>query len=121
MPFGVTNGVACFQHKMDGLIAENELEDTFACLDNVTICRMTQEEYDENLAKFREAAQKCNLTLDDEKCVFSTRSVNLLGYRIGGGKLSPDPECLQPLLELPVPYDLKSLRRVNRMFSYYAK
>ena len=56
-----------------------------------------------------------------EKCVFSTRSLNLLGYRIGGGKLSPDPERLQPLLELPVPHDLKSLCRVYVMFLYYAK
>ena len=90
MPFGV----ACFQRKMGDLIAENELEDTFAYLDNVTICGMTHEEQDGNLAKFREAAQKCNLTLNDEKCVFSTRSLNLFGYRIGGGKLSPDPERL---------------------------
>ena len=82
---------------------------------------MTLEEHDENLAKFPEAAQKCNLTYNGEKCVFSTRSLNPLSYRIGGGKLSPDPEHLQPLLELPVPHDLKSLRRVNGMFSYYAK
>ena len=75
----------------------------------------------ENLAKFRETAQKCNLTLIDEKCVFSTRSLNLFGYRIGGGKLSPYPERLQPLLELPVLHDLKSLHRVNGMFSHYAK
>ena len=73
------------------------------------------------MAKFREAAQKCNLTLNDEKCVFSTRFLNLLGYKIGRGKFSPDLERLQPLLELPVPHDLKSLRRVNGTFSYYAK
>ena len=36
MSFGITNGVACFQCKIDDLIAENELEDTFAYLDNVT-------------------------------------------------------------------------------------
>ena len=82
---------------------------------------MTQEEQDKNLAKFREADQKFNSTINDEKCVFSTRSLNFLGYRIGGGKLSPDPECLQPFLELPVSHDLKSLRRVNGMFLYYAK
>ena len=70
MSFGVTNRVACFQCKMDDLIAENELEDTFAYLDNVTICGMTQEEHYENLEKFREAAQKCNLTLNDENVYF---------------------------------------------------
>ena len=120
MLFGVTNVVACFQRKMDDLIARSEFEDTFAYLDNVTTCGMTQEEHDENLAKFCEAAQDCYLTLNDEKSVFSTRSLNLLGYRIGERKLSPIPERLQLLLELPVPHDLKSLRRVNGVFSYYA-
>ena len=57
MPFGVTNGAACFQRKTNDITAENELEHTFAYLDNVTICGMTQEEHDQNLAKFREAAQ----------------------------------------------------------------
>ena len=59
MLFGITNGVACFQRKMDELISQNELEDTFAYPDNVTIYGMTQEEHDQNLANFRAVAEKC--------------------------------------------------------------
>ena len=43
VPFGVTNGVAYFQRKMDELVSEEELKGTFAYLDDVTICGMTQE------------------------------------------------------------------------------
>ena len=52
IPFGVTNGVACFQRKMDEFISEEELKGTFAYLDNVTICGRTQVEHDNNLNDF---------------------------------------------------------------------
>ena len=42
MPLGVTNGVACFQRTMDEFISEEGLMDTYAYLDNVTICSKTQ-------------------------------------------------------------------------------
>ena len=38
IPFGVTNGVACFQRIMTDIIAEEKLQGTIAYLDNVTIC-----------------------------------------------------------------------------------
>ena len=37
------------------------------------------------------------------------------------GTVSPDLDCLCPLLELPIPHDTKSLRRVIGMFAYYSK
>ena len=37
VPFGVTNGVACFQRVMDLFIQDEKLDATFAYLDNVTI------------------------------------------------------------------------------------
>jgi len=45
VPFGVSNGVACFQRIMDAFIEEN-LDATFAYLDNVTVCGMNTEEHD---------------------------------------------------------------------------
>ena len=39
LPFGSTNAVAAFQREMDILIEENELEDAFAYLDNITIAQ----------------------------------------------------------------------------------
>ena len=38
VPFGVTNGVACFQRAMDSIISEEQLQATFPYLDNITIC-----------------------------------------------------------------------------------
>ena len=82
MQFGVSNGTSCVQRKMDNFVRNNKLNDTFLFMDNVTICGNTLEEHDQNLLKFRIAAKKDNLTLNEEKCVFSTEVIDLLGYRI---------------------------------------
>ncbi len=85
IPFGVTNGVACFQRKMDEFISEEELKGTFAYLDNVAICGRTQVEHDNNLKV--NAAKQCNITYSPEKCVFPVTELHILGCVI-----RPDPE-----------------------------
>ena len=46
IPFGVTNGAAAFQRTMDNFISEEALKDTFAYLDNITICGRDQAHHD---------------------------------------------------------------------------
>ena len=41
MPFGITNGVSCFQKVMDEFISTNSLYDTYCYLDDITICGKT--------------------------------------------------------------------------------
>lgn len=117
VPFGVTNGVACFQRIMDSFIEEEGLDGTYAYLDDVTICGKTQEEHDANLKRFLEATKKRNITYNDQKCVFATKKLCTLGYIIEGGEIRPDPDRLKPLRDLPVPCNMKSLRRVLGLFN----
>ena len=86
IPFGVTNGVACLQRIMSTIIAEDELQGTTAYLDNVTICGKDKE-HDRNLKRFQEAASRRQITYNDDKCVFSTRKLAILGYIIEEGEI----------------------------------
>ena len=119
MPFGITYGVSCFQKIMDEMISEHTLSDTFSYLDDITTCGKTKEEHDVNLNPFMEVAKKLNLTPNFDKSTFSVTSVKILGYYITQGEIKPDPERLQPLKDLPLPHDTKSLKRVIGLFSYY--
>ncbi|CAG2212501.1 unnamed protein product [Mytilus edulis] len=121
VPFGVTNGVACFQRVIDRLVAENKLEAVFVYIDNITIGGMDQTEHDENLRRFLDVADKHQLTFNEDKCVYSVESVDLLGYTISQGVLRPDPDRMKPLRELPVPHSPKSVKRAMGMFSYYSQ
>uniref|UniRef100_A0A5S6QM86 RNA-directed DNA polymerase n=1 Tax=Trichuris muris TaxID=70415 RepID=A0A5S6QM86_TRIMR len=121
IPFGVTNGVACFQRVIDTCIQSEKLVGVHAYLDDVTIGGTTQEDHDENLKKFLQAAKKWNFTLNEEKSTFSTTKLQILGYEIENGKIRPDPTRLKPLRELPSPKDKKSLQRALGLFAYYSQ
>ena len=121
IPFGGTNGAAAFQRTMDNFISEEALKDTFAYLDIITICGRDQAHHDENLSKFMEAAKRRNLVFNEGKCVFSTRTISILGSLVSKGEIKPDPERLKPLQELPAPVELKSQKRVVGLFSYYSQ
>ena len=119
LPFGVTNGVACFQREMMKFVDENGLEASFPYLDNVTICGKDQEDHDTNLKQFLEAAKCRNLCYNTDKCIFSTRCLPVFGYIIEEGTIRPDPERLRPLHELSIPHNSKSMGRCLGLFSYY--
>ena len=67
IPFGVTNGVAAFQRAMDNFVDEENLNDTFPYLDNITVAGRDQKEHDVNVQAFHEAVQRRNLTLNEGK------------------------------------------------------
>ena len=121
VPFGVTNGVSCFQRIMDDIISKEGLHETYAYLDNITICGKDQDSHDLNVQKFYDAAKKYNLNFNPDKTVSSKRAINLLGYCISNGEIRPDPERLSALDDLKIPDSQKSLKRVLGLFSYYSQ
>ena len=121
IPFGVTNGVSAFQRTIDKVIETEQLQDTFAFVDNVTIGGNTKEELEANVAAFNQAIIKYNLTLNADQTVLFTTSISILGYTISFNCIQPDQNRLRPLLEMPPPTGLKAQKRIIGMFAYYSK
>ena len=121
IPFGVTSGVACFQRGFDNIIASDNLQGTFAYLDNITICGTDQADHDTNLQRFMDSASARNITFNRDKCEFSTRRLAILGNVVENGEIRPDPDRLRHLSQLPIPSNAGSLRRAMGFFSHYSK
>ena len=121
LPFGVTNGVSCFQRCMNDFISKNNLCGTFAYLDNVFVCGKDASEHDHHLKLFLDAAKQQNWTFNESKCEFGTAKLKILGSVIENGQIFPDPDRLKPLRELPLPVDAKAMKRTVGLFSYYSK
>ena len=85
-----------------------KLLDTFAFVDNVTVCGRTKEEHDRNLLAFMKVVEKYALTLNNEKTVSFTTNITVLGYTISHNNIMPDQERLKPLLEIPPPSNLRA-------------
>ena len=94
---------------------------SFPYLDDITICGKDQEEHGANLEYFLEAAERRNINYNEEKTVFSTRRLAILGSVVEEGEILPDPERLRPLRELPVPNSTKSLNKCKGLFTYYSQ
>lgn len=120
VPFGVTNGVACFQRVIDDIIRKEGLQATFAYVDNITVCGDTKDSHDLNLQKFYSVAKKYNLTFNEEKSIISVKSLNLLGYNVSHREIKPDADRLEPLRKLQPPVNTASLKRILGIFSYYS-
>ena len=82
IPMGVTNGAAAFQRVMNDVVSKYNLKETYAYLDDVTICGQSKREHDENLKRFWEVAAEVGLTINKEKCKLHQTSVNVLGHSI---------------------------------------
>ena len=121
LTFGLTNGVSCFQRIVDYLIEKYYVIGTYAYLDNITV--FGRDDYDHNdKLNFLFNAAKCEgLTFNKSKCLFSSREIDLLGYRVSHYEIKPDPKRLRPLMQLSLPTSKSELQRTIRMFSYYAK
>jgi len=106
---------------MDKLVDKHNLHGIFPYLDNLTIGGIDQADHDRNLNRFYETLDKYQLTLNHDKSIISVTEVNMLGFRISHGLIKPDPDRMQPLLNLPYPHDAKALKRAVGLFSYYSK
>lgn len=106
---------------MNTIIKDNKIENTYAYLDDITVCGQTLEEHDKNLTKFMNVAKAINLTINREKSIFRQEKISLLGYVIEKGTKRPDPERLQLLMDFPLPDTMPKLRRLIGFFVYYAK
>ncbi|BHF58955.1 hypothetical protein SprV_0100191000 [Sparganum proliferum] len=121
IPFGVTNGVACFQRTIDDIIARERLKNIFVYVDNITICGNGLAEHDSTLQKFLSVAEKYGLTFNEAKSVIATKEIKILGYEVSKGNIRPDPDRLRPLREMASPQDLKSQQRAVGLFAYYSQ
>ena len=93
----------------------------YAYVDNIVVVGKNQQEHDENLENSLKINTQYNLTLNEDKSVFSKTSIDFLGYNISQGLLRPDAERLRSLRELPIPQNKTSLCRVLGLFSYYSQ
>ena len=121
IPFGLTNAVGAFQRTVTQIIKEDGLVGVYPYLDDVSVAGNTLEELRDRSMKFESALKKRKMTLNEDKTVREVKKMTVLGYEIENGRISPDKDRLQPLLELAEPKTLKELKQVRGLFAYYAK
>jgi hypothetical protein len=121
MPFGLTNAPATFQRMMNEIFMEY-LDDFMAVyLDDIIIYSKNWEEHLEHIKKVFEKLREANLKMKLKKCEFAMRNIKFLGHVVGKDGLKPDPDNIKKVKELKPPENLKDVRAILGLCSYYRR
>jgi len=93
----------------------------FAYLDDIVIVTPTFDEHLEWLERVLDKIFAAGLTINPAKCEFCRSQVRYLGFIVQRDGLTVDPDKVQPILEYPPPRNVKQLRRLLDMSSWYRR
>lgn len=68
-----------------------------------------------------ERLKSAALTLKPSKCLFGTKSIEFLGFVVGGGEIRPRQKKTRVINGYPVPEDAHSLRRFLGLASFFRR
>jgi hypothetical protein len=121
MPFGLKNAPPTFQRLMNKILREYLDEFVIVYIDDLLIYSKTFEEHIEHLRKIFDKLREANLMIKLKKCKFCMPNIEFLGHVVGRDGLQPDPTKIEKMENLERPTDLRTLRGVLGLFSYYRK
>lgn len=121
MPFGLCNAPASFQRLMNALFTGLQGINLQIFIDDVCLATKTWEQHLALIDQVLSIVEKNNLKLKGAKCVFGAEEIDFLGHSISSEGIRQSPKKMKALVELDRPCDLKGLRRVIGLFSYYRR
>ena len=121
MPPGAKSAASVFQQTMEKSF--RGLEDCILppYYDDVNIKSSTFTNHLRNARLVFQRIRDCNYTLNALKCSFFQTCVKYLGHVIEKGTVKLDPQRVAAIVEIPVPQDVKSLRRFIGMVQYCSR
>lgn len=119
MPFGLTGAPMTFQRLIDRVLGEAKWAHALAYLDDIVVYSRTFEDHLRHLEDVLEKLRAAGITLNPKKAQVAETCISLLGFTINSGRVSPNPDKLEAILEYPAPTDVSTLRRFLGMVNYY--
>ena len=93
-----------------------------ACeIDDLLVHGESQEQHDSRLHSVLQRLQESKLTLNRDKCVFSVSTIKALGHVISSKGVSPDPDKVKAILDIPVPTNVAEVRSFMGMVNQFNK
>ena len=114
--YGLKNAVAYATETMHDTFGH--LHDTLTYVDDVNAMGKDDDQCYAETRRVLELAREHGISFNLSKCAFGQTKVSFLGHIIENGTVRPDPDRLQPLMDLPEPKTLKQLSRLLGMLSY---
>ena len=119
LPYGISTGSERFPKVMEEKL--EGLEGVECQIDDVLVHGETQQIHDERLQAVLKRLAESNITLNLNKCEFSKTEVKVLGNIVSANGISPDPEKIEAIVNLPAPKNIREVRSFLGMVNQLSK
>ncbi|GBC13386.2 retroviral-like aspartic protease 1 [Rhizophagus irregularis DAOM 181602=DAOM 197198] len=121
MPFGLKNAPAIFQRTMNKIFKEYLDKFMNVYIDDIIIYSKNWNEHLQHIKIVLEELRKTNMMLKLKKCEWAKKNVEYLGHIVGTDGLKPDNKKIEKIKNLKLPKNIKQIREINGLCSYYRK
>lgn len=119
MTFGLCNAAQTFQRLIHEVL--RGLNFVFAYMDDLCVASTDPEEHRNHLRLIFERLTINNLAINVAKCEFGKTELKFLGHLITPDGITPLPEKVRVIVNLPQPTIAKELKRFLAMINFYRK
>ena len=119
IPYGISTGSEQFQKVMMETL--EGLEGVECQIDDIVVHGRTQGIHDKRLHQVLDSLEKANITLNLDKCEFNKSQIKILGNIVSSNGISPDPEKVKAIADLPAPRNISQTRSFLGMVNQLSK
>ena len=119
LPFGISSGSEKFQKTMNQILLG--LEGVECNIDDMLVHGKDQQQHDERLEVVLKRLLEAGVTLNLDKCVFSTKQVKFLGHVISSNGIEVDPDKVKATADIPPPKNVQEVRTFLDMVNQLSK
>ena len=121
LPFGVSQGPAAMQSVIQNVFSNILFDEILAYIDDIIVFSRTFEEHlvrlEHALMRFRSSGLK----VKPAKTHIARKEVEYLGFLVSAKGVRADPAKIASVKDYPTPRDVREVRAVLGLFSYYRK
>lgn len=121
LPFGLCNSAQTLCKALEKAIGNDLEPHVFVYIDDIIIVSDTFEQHLQLLSEIAKRLKIAGFTISLEKSRFCAKQLQYLGYILDEFGLGMDPDKISPILNIPPPKNLKELRRILGMSSWYRR
>ncbi|KAL7851818.1 hypothetical protein SRHO_G00176030 [Serrasalmus rhombeus] len=118
LPFGISSAPEHFQRRMSQML--EGCEGAVCHADDIVVYGEDMQQHNARLHKVLQRLREEGLTLN-EKCEFAKNSIMFVGHRVTADGVTPDPDKIRAIMEMPEPQNVEGVRRVMGMANYLGK
>ena len=118
-PFGLAQALAYFQRLVNEVLSG--LTFAFGYLDDLLVYSPDMETHLEHLRKLFMRLREADLKLKEVKCNFLKKHIQYLGHSVSGKGITPMPEKLDCIKDMPPPKTAKEVKQFLGLIGYYQK